>query len=85
MLLLIQARFIFDSIAVDYPNMRRYLSADASIVKNEQFERAAVKLLNGKELYLTDFERRAATTWRLTVPSSSADHAQEYDHLNNVS
>ena len=51
---LLSARILFDSLILSYPEMESYLKADAEIVYSPDFERAAVKYLNGE--FLSNFD-----------------------------
>jgi hypothetical protein len=54
---LFQTRVQFDELVTISPNMRRHLSADATIIHNVDFERAIVKLQGGCEKDLNAREK----------------------------
>ena len=58
-LMLNNARFILDTVCEDYPEMCKYLAADASIVHDLPFEAAVIKIMDGNESLLTSTEKNS--------------------------
>lgn len=72
-----EARFIFDEVVEDYPIMGKYLSSDASIVHNQLFEAAVVKILGGHESQMSQRERKAASSLSCEPTSESTTSENE--------
>ena len=76
-----KTRFIFDRLCEDYPEIKEYLSKNASIVNNKNFESAIVKLLSENERSLSPVEKGAIKSL-LIINSSEVEVVESDDNLS---
>lgn len=72
--------FILDQVCDDYPTMSNYLSIDANIVHDKNFDNAVVKIMNGHESQLNNVENNKVRC--LKVNSERTDSDQEEGSLS---
>ncbi|KAF4145517.1 hypothetical protein GN958_ATG05320 [Phytophthora infestans] len=84
-LTMLDARELFEYTIEIFPSMKKYLSANASIVNNAVFERVLVKLQSGRKL--TAAEKAASVRLLSPIPNDLAanDNKKSSDDEDNIS
>lgn len=84
--MLSDVRFIFDEVCKDYMTMTHYLSADADIVSHKPFEKAVIKIIDGRENDLDDEESDSVQALKLDVIESndSGTHTSKMSYFQRI-
>jgi hypothetical protein len=75
-------RGLFDELMLKYPETSQYLSPDASIIHDPDFEEAIRKIIRGEVASLTDTEKEAVECFKLfpnaNVPGAPSPEPQSF-------
>ncbi|KAF4041644.1 hypothetical protein GN244_ATG06161 [Phytophthora infestans] len=84
-LTMLDARELFEHTIESFPSMKKFLSANASIVNSAVFERAVVRLQTGRKLTAAEMAASARLFSPITNDRASNDEKESSDDEDNIS